>query len=332
MATRSTPATLLDQQASALRTQLGGVFDGDVDAVHDARVATRRVRELLALVPLAPGRGRQEEDVVKDCARIGRALGRVRDIDVQIASIKEVEAHTPQAAPSLVLVRQDYECDRLTKMRRLIKTLERVDVEAVLRTIGEEHASGLKMRLVAAGWKPQLRRQIMERAEAAIDQIGHATGVYFPKRAHSARIAIKRLRYAAEIAEATGAPRLAPAIKALSKVQAILGDLHDRQELADRLKRYQKRDGVEADHLKVTRQVLSGEVHALHAKYLERRAAVRSACVEIERITTTAHYTRELAIGGAMAVAGLALARWTLANRTGGDATRVIRPAFRALA
>jgi CHAD domain-containing protein len=332
MATRSTPASLLSGQASALRTQLGGVFDGDTDAVHQARVATRRIREVLALVPLAPDEGGQEDDLEASCARIGRALGRVRDTDVQIALIKELEAHTPQAAPSLVLVRQDYDADRLKKMRRLIKTLERLDVDALLHAICAQH-SALRARVTSTGWRAQLRSLLAERAETALDQIGHATGVYFPKRAHSARIAIKRLRYAAEIMEATGRQDLAPAIKSLTKAQAILGDLHDRQELADRLSRYQKHDGVQADHVKVTRQVLSGEVLALHAKYLARRAAVRSACVEIQDVaSTTAFPARELAIGGAIAATGIALARWRLADRTGGDAPRVIRPPIRALA
>ena len=51
-----TLATLLDEQASVLRTQLSGVYDGTPEAVHDSRVATRRIRELLALVPVIPGR------------------------------------------------------------------------------------------------------------------------------------------------------------------------------------------------------------------------------------------------------------------------------------
>ena len=116
----SPPLTsLLDQQASALRTQLDGIYDGSVDAVHDARVATRRIRELLSLVPMVPGRN-GEEDVASAYKKMGRALGKVRDIDVQIALIRELEAHAPQTAPSLVLVRQDYERERLAKVRRLI--------------------------------------------------------------------------------------------------------------------------------------------------------------------------------------------------------------------
>jgi CHAD domain-containing protein len=126
-----TPAVILDQQTSVLRTQLDGVYDGQIDAVHDARVATRRIRELLELAPAGPGR--DGEAGVEDCYKdVGRALGKVRDIDVQIGLIRNLERHAPHTAPSLVLVRQDHERERLSKMRRLIKTLERLDVEGML--------------------------------------------------------------------------------------------------------------------------------------------------------------------------------------------------------
>src|SRR5687768_10563955 len=60
-----TPAELLDQQASLLAARLDGVYDGDVNAVHDARIATRRIRELLALVPLVPGRDPEEDPAAR---------------------------------------------------------------------------------------------------------------------------------------------------------------------------------------------------------------------------------------------------------------------------
>ena len=127
-----TLASLLDDQTSVLRTQLKAVYDGDADAVHDSRVATRRIRELLSLVPSIPGRD-GEADVLTGYRKIGRALGRVRDIDVQISHIKQLEANAPQTAPSLLLVRQAYEKRRLKSMRRLVKTLERLDVGSLLR-------------------------------------------------------------------------------------------------------------------------------------------------------------------------------------------------------
>src|SRR6476620_9185447 len=198
-----TLASLLDDQTSVLRTQLSAVYDGAEDAVHDSRVATRRIRELLALVPAVPGRD-GERDVASGYQKMGRALGKVRDIDVQIGLIKNLEVHAPETAPSLVLVRQDHERRRLTKMRRLIKTLERLDVDALLRFVGDGHTAGLRTRLTSTGWRQQIRRLAVERSRTAVDTMAHATGVYFPRRAPHTRIALKQLRYAAEIALRTG--------------------------------------------------------------------------------------------------------------------------------
>ena len=43
----ATPLTLFQQQIGTLHTHLPGVLDGRPDSIHEARIATRRVRELL---------------------------------------------------------------------------------------------------------------------------------------------------------------------------------------------------------------------------------------------------------------------------------------------
>jgi CHAD domain-containing protein len=301
-----TLASLLDDQTSVLRTQLKAIYDGDADAVHDSRVATRRIRELLSLVPSIPGRD-GEADVLTGYRKMGRALGRVRDVDVQIAHIRHLEAHAPQAAPTLVLVRQAYEKRRLKSMRRLIKTLERLDVNALLRFMGDGHPAGLRTRLTSSGWRQQIRRLAVERSHTAAESISHATGVYFPKRSHGARIALKQLRYAAEIALRTGFDDMRESVSVLKKSQEILGDLHDKQVLADELRSYSKDKGVDAEHIKVSCQVLEGDVQQLHADYLCRREALCDACVQIERAATrTSHSRSAVGIGAAaLVVSGL---------------------------
>ena len=274
--------SLLDRQTSVLRTQLDGVYDGAVDAVHNARVATRRIRELLSLVPVVPGRD-SEEDVAGDYKAIGRALGKVRDIDVQIALIKDLETRAPQTAPPLTLVRLEHERERLAKMRRLIKTLERLNVDVLLQVVTDGHPTGLRTRLTSTGWRQQLKRLVAERAHNAVNAMSHATGVYFPKRTHGARIAIKQLRYAAEIAEATGLSDIRAAIRTLKKGQEILGDLHDRQALADTLQDYAKHDGVDPDR-RVERQALEGHLITTARADLARRASLREACSEVDHI------------------------------------------------
>ena len=300
-----TPASLLDEQTYVLRTQLDGVLDGSADAVHDSRIATRRIRELLALVPAVPGR-EGEADVATAYRAMGRAFGKVRDIDVQIALIQHLTAYAPQTAPSLVLVRQDHEQERLAKMRRLIKTLERLDVEALLNFVGTGHPAGLRTRLTSTGWRQQLRRLLVERSRTAIEAISHATGVYFPNRAHRARIAIKQLRYAAEIASGIGYSAMQPAIAELKKSQDVLGHLHDRQVLADSLTRYLKREGVDLEHITLTGQVLENEVMNLHARYLSHREALRAASSDVERAALQTVWTpSRLGVSTALAVSGI---------------------------
>jgi CHAD domain-containing protein len=307
-----TPTALLDQQAKVLRTQLDGVYDGRVDAVHDARVATRRIRELISLAPPVSGE-EAHDDLAEAYKDVGRALGRVRDIDVQIGLIRDLERHAPQTAPSLVLVRQDHERDRLAGMRRLIKTLERLDVEAVLGRITTRHPSGARNRLSARAWRDHLRQLLLERAGTAAEKIAHATGVYFPNRSHTARIAVKKLRYAAEISEATGSSHLKGAIKSLRKGQEVLGEMHDRAALSDTLASYVDRDHVNADHIALATRVLEGEILDLHARYLARRSALCEACAEIERLSRRGSKAAPaLAVGGGILVAGIAY----LKNRT----------------
>jgi CHAD domain-containing protein len=323
-----TLASLLDNQTFTFRTQLEGVYEGEVDAVHDARVATRRIRELLALVPVVPGRAR-EDDAAKAYKKIGRALGRVRDIDVQLALIQNLEGHAPQAAPSLVIIRQDHERERLAKTRRLIKTLERIDVGALLHGASEGHPGGLRRRLTSSGWQKQLSRLVIERAREAVSAIAQATGVYFPKRAHYTRIAIKQVRYAAEIAAATGIGEIQPAIKTLRKGQEILGDLHDRQTLADTVERYADHDGVKRSQIELTHEVLEREVIQLHREYLARRTALREACGDIERRAsrTWRDHGPLVAMSTALAVSGIVAGRYALAARSLGSRP-VARPAI----
>ena len=329
MVTSSTPAALLDFQASAFRTQLSCVFDGNADAVHAARVATRRIRELLRVFQASAEGRRGDGDIADAFAQIGRALGRARDVDVRIALVNALETHMPQAAPSLVLIRHHFEGVRLKRMRQLIKTLERVEVNELIRAVADTHRAA-RARLTSGRWRAQVRALVFERACTALERLSHATGVYFPNRTHSARIAIKKLRYTAEILEATSGGQLHPSIKILSKAQKILGDLHDRQELADWLARHDHQDGVDADHITITRQVLTADVHEMHKQYLAQRDSVREAAVDVQRVAASATgYGPALALATAVAVAG---AVWTRRALSDGDVTSRLRPVARASA
>ena len=93
----ATPSTIFRTELDELRAHMPGVLDGLSDSVHDARVATRRIRELL---PLMTERQGVNDDLRVRFARVGRALGRVRDRDVLISVLESLETRIPHAAPT----------------------------------------------------------------------------------------------------------------------------------------------------------------------------------------------------------------------------------------
>ena len=276
-----TPHRLFRTQIHALRENLPGVLDGSVAGIHDARIATRRIRELLPLLG-DPKRRKHIQDLGDRFKRLGRSLGRVRDADVRVALLATLETRMPHAAPALVVLRQQREQERLDLLRKLIRKLERLEAVRLIEMLDEHHYTfpaplGFGVR-GGGSWRHDLRYTLRERAGAAREAIDHATGVYFPNRAHAVRIALKKLRYAMEIAHETGFGDRSGAVRELKKAQDVLGDLHDRQELIDNLVECAG-DGAEvAAQISLLKQVIDAEIHDLHGKYLVRRHELQEIC------------------------------------------------------
>lgn len=179
-----TPHALFRTQIHTLRGTLPGVLDGMEGSIHDARIATRRIRELLRLLGDPKGR-KPIEDLFRRFKRIGRSLGRVRDADVRVALLASLETRMPHAAPALVVLRQQREQDRLNLVRKLVKRLERLDAVRMIEMLDEHHLSlgGTPSGRVrsARTWRRDLRYTLRERAGATAEAIEHATGVYLSR-------------------------------------------------------------------------------------------------------------------------------------------------------
>jgi CHAD domain-containing protein len=277
-----TPVSLFRTQIQILRSGLPGVLDGQAGAIHDSRIATRRIRELL---PLLTRHHHQQpdpaDDLYKRFRRLGRSLGRVRDADVRLALLSSLETRMPHAAPQLVVLRQQREQERLQLLRKLIKRLERIEAPRLVQALAEQTTTWpgklawrIKLRPM---WKQELHATVNQRAKAAADAMAHATGVYFPARLHGARIAIKKLRYTMEIVDNSGAADRRSAIQELKKAQDVLGDIHDRQELMDHLLSAVAQ-GEPDGEIALLRQVIDAEIHQLHSRYLARREGLLAIC------------------------------------------------------
>jgi CHAD domain-containing protein len=320
----ATPIAFFQQQTGLLLSHVPGLLDGRLDSIHDARIATRRIREVL---PLTHEWHRRQvaDDLVTRIKRIGRSLGRVRDADVRIALLRYLESRIPSAATSLGLVRHRMERDRVLLMRKLVKRFERLGGGQELARLSAGSARQRTRFWIAmtGAWRHQLRHLVGERAQSASDAVVHSTGVYFPNRAHAARIAIKKFRYAVEISGHAGLLADEPLLRTLKKTQDLLGELHDRQTLIDELKDASSDTvGIDAGHIGLVVRLVEAEIEDLHRRVIARRTEVLEACRRAHR----AVQRPELPVA-ALAVAGaVALATGLEARRRHRHAARPVAP------
>jgi CHAD domain-containing protein len=110
----------------------------------------------------------------------------------------------------------------------------------------------------------------------------NAAGIYLPDRLHQVRIAVKKLRYALEIAQDLSGSRATMRIRALKRVQDLLGRMHDLEMLIARTRAIQS--GAGAPNLKLSADLdrlvrrLENECRRLHVRYMNERKALRAIC------------------------------------------------------
>jgi CHAD domain-containing protein len=276
MAPSVTPATLLLRQTDDFLSFLPDVRNGVSTAIHDARVATRRMRELLPLVAAAL-RPSDLEDLGRVLRRATRRLGRARDLDVRLELFSTLEPAVPVSAGELGRLRNEWREKRERRVRRAIKALERLDVDVLFGELRQtlQHRPllyGIRRHASAATpWEDVLAAQLRQRAGDVSDAIVRAGGVLFHNRLHATRVAMKKLRYSMEISTATGREDFEQELRAVRKTQELLGRLHDLDMLAG---------AVRDARLGAQRLLPLIDLHRrrLHERYLRRRDAVLATC------------------------------------------------------
>lgn len=202
------------------RTEPGVRRGDDPEAVHDMRVAVRRLRSTLRTV--RPLLDRDWTDRMRrELAWIGDSLGEVRDLDVLLARLEE-EANRLDGGDAVVAV----------ALLRPLAT-RRDDARAeLLGTLGSPDFAALVRELRGASANPPLVR-----ADLSFDELAAKEFRRLRKRGgirptlsnaglHQRRIRIKRARYAAELAESPSG-KLRKFIRAAKAAQDTLGEHHD---------------------------------------------------------------------------------------------------------
>jgi CHAD domain-containing protein len=201
--------------------------DRDPEAVHQARVATRRLRSDL---------GTLHEFVDKQWSMqlraelrwLGAELGGVRDVEVLRARLTLHTALLPDAdaAVARAAIRQ-LDVDGTAARADLLVALGEPRYAQLHRAL---HEAVISPRLTAAADAravdalPAAVRPTWRRLRRAVDRL---TTVPSDAALHEVRIRAKRCRYAAELAEPVVGKRARDLASALSRVQDVLGEHQD---------------------------------------------------------------------------------------------------------
>ena len=280
MTTRPTPGreALLQPQLARVTRLLRKAGEGDVTAVHQARVASRRLREILPILELDPGVSRK---LGKRLRKVTRTLGPVRELDVLITLGRDWKEANPRERRALARVTENIQNERThadsheavasaaKRLGRAARKLEKIsrDLKDVDRTRSRRRA-----------WQWALEARVARRAVALDEAMTEAGAVYLPERLHRVRIAVKKLRYAVELLLESRAGGNG-ALKALKRSQDTLGHLHDLEML---LKRTREEQGAGERSLRrdldALVDLLERQCRSVHAQYLRLQPALKHTC------------------------------------------------------
>lgn len=260
---------LLQRRTRALNRQLAAAIAGKDTGVHQARVASRRLREALPVLT----EGLQHTKVGKAKRKIRRltqALGTVRELDVTLHLIDELAERPAVPAPALGEVRARVIEEREERRKVMLERLEHVDAAKIRRRLDTVRQALLKPAPGHA-WRSALAGRLAARARRLERAIEHAGQIYEPEGLHEVRIAAKKLRYALELADESGAAPCGEALRVIKRVQDALGRLHDLQIL----QQYVAAVGAEPRNrrtpdavLAVLARLIEDECRHLHGKYV----------------------------------------------------------------
>ena len=283
MTRRISPSHILIRQPlNALSRLLPAAQKGDVPSLHQARVATRRLREALPLVATGT-RGRKIE---RDVRRVTQALGPVRELDVALLMLDEFAADPDVPAAALGRLRQAIRRERQSLQTDMWRQLDRVDL-AKLRRRAEAAArkscaaTGTGRRR-DPGQLAAAEQRAARRAARLTGAIENAAGIYLPDRLHQVRIAVKKLRYALELTRELSGSRALANLRMLKTTQDLLGRMHDLEILITRIRALQGSAGGPSLRLsgELDRLVrrLETECRKLHGQYIASRRKLLSTC------------------------------------------------------
>jgi CHAD domain-containing protein len=186
--------------------------------VHKFRTNSRRVEALLSEV--APKLNRNDKKLLKILSRLRKKAGRVRDLDVEIASLRSLKipegnGHKSQFVDALVQERAKHE-------QKLAKAFNR------------QAADEVRKRLKRGASEMDIPKNIepLTLTLGKLAKLGRDHVTLTEKTLHQYRIIGKRARYIAELADHD--PEATRIVDQLKHMQDVIGDWHDWLKLTQK--------------------------------------------------------------------------------------------------
>jgi len=188
------------------------------ESVHKFRTNSRRVEAVLSEV--VPQLNRNEKKLIKLLSRLRKKAGRVRDLDVEIASLRSLKipegnGHKSQFVDTLVE-------ERTRREQKLAKAFDPAT------------ASEVRQRLKRAASEVEIPKNTepLTLTLNKLAKLGRDHATLTEKTLHQYRIIGKRARYIAELADHDAeAKRI---VDQLKHMQDVIGDWHDWLKLTQR--------------------------------------------------------------------------------------------------
>jgi len=234
----SSSADIYEWTAEVLRLRFDEVMGfgeavlapGNVDAVHDMRVAIRRLRtalrDFVQVINEKPLKG-----VRTDLKKIADSLGAVRDHDVAIIALEEFAAEAED-----VWLREGVEDligELRSKRKRALSGLKKKLASISLDKLRERFSARIddslrQLELFGPTNLKDVSRAVIEGRLQELCKTGKA--IYEPfnaEKLHNLRIAAKRLRYSIELFAVCWSDEILEFAVELAKLQSDLGGVHD---------------------------------------------------------------------------------------------------------
>lgn len=238
--------TALEPLARKLKKHLRKAARADVDGIHDARIAIRRLREGLVVMGRTVFDAPYVTKLSRALRRIEKTLGPARDDDVFLGDVEAwVTGLSAEDRQGLLGLQRHLRRLRRDDARSLRRVVERKKTKKVVRTLtrfleGKSIAAEPPPKNPARANPSLVRHFVADEIWRAYEEV-LAYETRMPASLdviHKVRSSCRGLRYLLELFEGALPPGAADIVDALHALQDQLGDLHDHAVAAECIERW----------------------------------------------------------------------------------------------